>query len=194
MTAIARTPLTDLPPVAGSHALTEQPLNGKLNLRGNPQDADFLSAVATADLTLPVQANTVTRRASVTASWLGPDEWLITTPLDQVANLAARLRNALDQAHFALTEVSDYSTTLQLRGPLARQVLATAVPLDLRAHAFAPGQCAQTRLGHASILLWAIDHAPTYDIQIRWSFARYVFDLLARGIADCEAIQASANR
>ena len=171
MPATARTPLADLPAiVTGTHTLTEQPLSGKLNLRGNPRDAAFLGAVEQTLVALPAQANTVTRRQSIMASWLGPDEWLITTPLDQVANHAAQLRSAL------------------------AQILATATPLDLRAHAFAPGQCAQTRLGHAGILLWAIDDTPTYDIQIRWSFAQYLFDLLARGIADCEAMATLANR
>lgn len=195
MPATARTPLADLPAiVTGTHTLTEQPLSGKLNLRGNPRDAAFLGAVEQTLVALPAQANTVTRRQSIMASWLGPDEWLITTPLDQVANHAAQLRSALGQSPFALTDVSDYTTTLRLRGPQAAQILATATPLDLRAHAFAPGQCAQTRLGHAGILLWAIDDTPTYDIQIRWSFAQYLFDLLARGIADCEAMATLANR
>lgn len=63
---------------------------------------------------------------------------------------------------------SDARTALALRGPRARTRLAHLVPLDL--DAMQPGHCAQTLMGHLSVLL--LQHAPDhYELQCGASFA-----------------------
>lgn len=183
-------------PLEGGTRLRELAWRGKVNLRGDPGDAEFTRAAAEAlGVALPTAPNTVAAdaRAAVTVFWLGPDEWLIHCPLADTGALRRRLRERLAALHHAATEVTDYYTVLELRGQDARAVLARGCPLDLHARAFPPGGCAQTRFGNASVLLYqpagqlddgdanadeAADSA-TFWIQTRWSFTDYVWDYLA---------------
>lgn len=181
-------PLAHRAPVDGDVTLRELPLCGKINLRGDPGDASFTRAAADAlGVALPVQANTVATNERVTVFWLGPDEWLIHCKLNDVESLVQQLRARLAAQHFAVTEVTDYTTVLELRGDKSTEALARGCPLDLHARAFPIGACAQTRFGNASVLLYRpAQHAVVDDvagamfcIQVRWSFAEYVWDYLA---------------
>ena len=190
---LIRTALSDADPVSSAHMLAEAPLGGKLNLRGNPDDPAFRQAIEdTLELALPIQANTTVSDAERQLFWLGPDEWLISLPLDQLEDTRERLSQVLIDMHHALIEISDYYTVLELRGPQAREVIQSASPLDIRPENFGPGQCAQTRFGHASILLWPIDDTPAFGIQVRWSYAQYLYDYLAGSIRNAEALDRSA--
>ena len=186
---LIRTALCDADPVSRTHTLAELPLSGKLNLRGNSDDEDFRQAVeGVLELALPIRANTTANNAERQLFWLGPDEWLVTMPLEQLASIAESLNTALGTQHAAVTEISDYYTTVEFRGPQAREVIRAASPLDIRPENFGPGQCAQTRFGHASILLWPVDETPSFRIQVRWSYAQYVYDYLADSMRNAEAI------
>jgi len=179
-------------PIDGDLCLRELPWCGKINLRGDPGDANFTRAAAEAlGVALPLAPNTVAAdaRAAVTVFWLGPDEWLIHCPLADADKLLQELRRRLAALHCAVTEVTDYYTVLELRGVDAAAVLARGCPLDLHARAFPAGSCAQSRFGNASVLL----HRPAapdgggdssadstvFWIQVRWSFTEYVWDYLA---------------
>ena len=82
---INRTALSDFKPVAGEHSLIEALLNGKINLRGNPDNTEFTQAIEnTLGLALPREANTISASAGLRIFWLGPDEWLIHLPLKSV--------------------------------------------------------------------------------------------------------------
>ncbi|MGB1111123.1 MAG: sarcosine oxidase subunit gamma [Gammaproteobacteria bacterium] len=189
MNATPRTPLADKSPIQGDTSLRELPLNGKINLRGEPDNQVFLNLVSESlGVDLPLEANTVSQQAEVSALWLGPNEWLVYLPLDAVDAAMVKLKAPFEDMRAAATDVSDYYTLLELSGPDARAVIATGSPFDTRPQSFTPGQCAQTLIGHASIIINAIDKQPTYQIQVRWSFAEYLFDYLARGIADCRAV------
>jgi sarcosine oxidase subunit gamma len=186
-----RTALSGFKPVTGENTLIETPLNGKINLRGNPNNAAFIVGVEnTLGLTLPPTENTVTRSSELHIFWLGPDEWLIHLPLEAVEEKIHVLRETLDNQRVAMTEVSDYFSVLQLSGPQAREVIASASPFDIRAQHFATGQCAQTRFGHASILLWPLEDTPAFGLQVRWSYAQYVYDYLSQSIRNAQALNA----
>ena len=186
---ICRTALTDFKPVAGEHSLIEALLNGKINLRGNPENTGFTQAVQNAlGLVLPLEANTMSSSAGLRIFWLGPDEWLIHLPLETVDERIDILREALGNQHAAITEVSDYFSVLELSGPQARSIIASASPFDTRPQHFKTGQCTQTLFGHASILLWPLEDTPTFGIQVRWSYAQYVYDYLSQSMQNAEAI------
>ncbi len=185
-----RTALSDVNPVSEEHSLIELPLNGKINLRGNPDNAAFIEGVENAlGLALPPVANAVTSSTDLRIFWLGPDEWLIHLPLEAVNEKIHALREALVNQHVAITEVSDYFSVLELSGPQAREILASASPFDTRPQHFKTGQCTQTRFGHASILLWPLDKTPGFGLQIRWSYAQYIHQYLTQSIHNAEALK-----
>jgi len=173
-------PLSGRAGVAGGGvAIAERPLLGKVIVRGSIADAAFRDAVAEAAGTpLPTEANTVSTGDAATICWLGLDEWQIVSAEDAAAPLAAALIEKLAGQHAAVVDVTDYYLTIRVTGARARDILVKGTPFDLHPSLFAPGQCAQTRLAHASVLIHAIDDTPTYDLHIRWSMAEYLLDWL----------------
>ena len=52
---------------------------------------------------------------------------------------------------------------------------AKGCPLDLQPDVFRPGDCAQTHLAKANVLLQALDDAPTFHLTVTRSFAKYLW-------------------
>ncbi len=154
----------------------ERALLGHVNLRGDFQDERFAAAIEAAiGIGLPIARNTVVDGRGNTIYWLGPDEWLIVTSRDREATITRALRKSLDGSFAAVTEVSEGQTVIVLHGRAARHVLAKGCPLDLHPRAFAPGQCAQSHLAKATILVRQVDAEPTFEIVVRRSFADYLW-------------------
>ena len=65
-------------------------------------------------------------------------------------------------------------TMLHITGERAGELLATDCPLDLHPRAFAPGQCAQTRLAKAGMILSPLADSAGFEVIIRRSFADYL--------------------
>lgn len=174
-------PLNDLPGPAGGITLEERAFLGKINLRGDSGDDAFAAAVqGVLDCGLPTEPNTVASSGEVTVFWLGPDEWQVHCAEDAQHGLVKRLRAALEGRHSAIVDVSDYYVVMRLSGPKTLEVLGKGTPLDLHPRAFPTGACAQTRFGHATVLLHkAADDI--VDLQVRWSFAEYVWSYIVDG-------------
>lgn len=182
-----RTALTDVSPIEGTHTLNEVALCGKINLRGDITTPAFKQGVKTAlNLSLPDKANTLATADEKSIFWLGPDEWLIHVPLKATADTVDSLRSELGKLHVAITDVSDYFSVISLSGVQAREIIASACPFDTRKANFPIGHCAQTRFGHASILLWPSDDIPSFELQVRWSYAQYVYNYLCESIRNAE--------
>jgi sarcosine oxidase subunit gamma len=180
-------PLSGLRTPAGGVEMAERPYVGKVNLRGDPEDRKFRAAAEQQlGLELPVAPNTWTSNEDFTVYWLGPDEWAIYCRDGQQSATIDNLRRALDGSHAALTDVSDYYLVIRLTGDKARELLSKGTPLDVHPTVLGPGMCAQTCFGHATILLSCLDDAPTFDIQIRWSFAEYLWNFLVGGTVEYE--------
>jgi len=83
------------------------------------------------------------------------------------------LLHALAGTFCAVTEVGGGNEVLVLAAATAREALAGECPLDLDERAFGPGQCAQTRLAHAAILLRPLESGDM-ELVVRRSFADHV--------------------
>ena len=156
--------------------LGEAPLMDMLNLRGNPADAAFDSAVqSVTGLALPLVANTARMGADRQLLWLGPDEWLLQCPIGQGAALEVALRQALAEQHFAVVSVGHGNTVLRVQGPGAADLLSRGCPLDLHASVFAAGQVAQSHISRANATILCKQAGSHYEVTVRRSFADYLF-------------------
>jgi sarcosine oxidase subunit gamma len=167
---------------------------GHLNLRGDPADARFVEGVeGVLQQPLPVVPNTVSD-GDHRIFWLGPDEWLVSTPRAGLAALVADLDSALEGLHAAVNDLGGGQVLLRLQGAACREALAAGCTLDLHPRAFAPGRCAQTGLARAAVLLAPLGDPDAsgsedgMDLVVRLSFADYLLDWLAamageRGLA-----------
>jgi sarcosine oxidase, subunit gamma len=159
--------------------LREEPFVAMVDLRADPDGAAASRASAILGLELPTAPSTYVSNDTLTAIWMGPDEWLIAAGTRSAAELEAQLRAAVAEHGGAAVDVSAQRTTLRLSGPDAREVLAKGCSLDLHPKVFTKGTAAQTMLGLAGVVLIALNDAGTdYGILARSSFARYLADWL----------------
>jgi sarcosine oxidase, subunit gamma len=165
--------------------LAERAHRTQINLRGDGSDASFLQAAEKAvGFALPVAPNTTNTDGELTALWLGPSEWLLVAPPAREAGIMGRLRAGLVGLHAAVTDVSEARTIILVAGPRARDLLAKGTPLDLHPRVFGTGQCAQTALAKANVILRQIDDRPTFEVYILKSFSDYLFTWLERAAAE----------
>jgi len=199
----ARSPLADRAAAlaAAPVGLRELPLLAQVAVRlhdapGSPprragSPAGFAVVASALGFTLPDVPNTTTGDGTRTALWLGPDEWLIVGPAGTERALEATLADALPRDVGSVIGLSANRTVLELRGPLARDVMAAGCALDLHPRAFGPGDCAQTMVARAAVILHQTDAEPVYRIFVRGSFAGYLADWLLDAAAGVTAAPAS---
>jgi sarcosine oxidase subunit gamma len=153
------------------------------DLRVDPTGPVAAAVAEYLGVALPTAPSTYVESETATAIWLGPDEWLITSPFRTPEGLETGLREAIsleaevDDTGFtgSVVDVSAQRTTLRLRGEQVRDLLTGGCALDLHPRVFGRGAAAQTLLGQAGVLLMALDDIGThYQIVVRSSFAGYV--------------------
>lgn len=141
-----------------------------LNIRGSVNDRSFLEHVESVfQQALPLDFNTFTV-GDHCIYWLAPDEWLVVTNFD----LDSILQKISIKNNLHATNQTGGLTQLILRGNCARSLLAKGCTLDLSESNFLIGQCAQTGLSKAGILLALTDSLPSFSLIVRRSFAEYV--------------------
>ena len=130
---------------------------------------------------LPEPAGRAARVRGRTALWLGPDEWLVLGGDGEQGEIEDAFGDAL-----SVVDVSGQRTTLELRGPRAREVLEGGCSLDLHPWSFSAGRCAQTLLARADVVLWQVDDEPTYRLLVGCSFAPYLVGWLLDAMREHE--------
>ena len=148
---------------------------GKIDLRGDPEDRAFMSAVGRVlDLLLPTEPCQSAAQGDVGALWVGPDQWLITCPNDHARSVAGKLRDATSKTHASVTEISAGRTLFRLAGPSALDVLAKGCPLDLHPRVAKPGYVAGSVLAKTNAVIH-LREAHLVDIYLGRSFADYLW-------------------
>ncbi|MDE2925747.1 MAG: sarcosine oxidase subunit gamma [Acidobacteriota bacterium] len=158
--------------------LTERPFLGYVNLRGDAGDARFPAAVeGVLGVSIPVASNTIAEGEDITVCWMGPDEWLVILPPGAQTQCVTDLSQALGQLHASAVDTTGGYTLVNVAGGRRRELLAKGCTLDLHPRSFSPGQCAQTNLGKAGVLLIPrgdASDAESFDVIVRRSFADYL--------------------
>jgi len=106
------------------------------------------------------------------------------------AEILEALERAIGPEDGAAVDLSASRVLFELQGSWARDVLASCCALDLHPRVFEAGNCAQTLLAKAPVLLSQVDDAPTYRFFVRPSLASYVVSWLLDGI---EGVRAEAG-
>ncbi|MEZ5444609.1 MAG: sarcosine oxidase subunit gamma family protein [Gammaproteobacteria bacterium] len=177
MADILRSALRDA--AGGRLQIEEVPGLHYVNLRGDPAAPNVAGAVSDVlKIELPQQPNTLGASETAKVFWLGPEEWLLVSLSQSAAEIVSGLRLSLGGVHSAVTDVTSGYTTIRLRGASGRDVLAKGCALDLHPRVFGDGQCAQTLIAKAPVLIEALPATQAYELIVRRSFADYLWHWL----------------
>lgn len=164
--------------------LTEVRFPTLLNLRGDASDAAFGSGVESVlGLVPPAAPNTVSQTDEMAVLWLAPDEWLVVAS-GEAEDLPGKLEANLSGVFATVVDLSDNYVCIRIEGAQARRVLQKGWTLDLHPRAFGIGQCAQSMLAHAAVILRQISDEPGYELIVRPSFAKYTWEWLVDACAE----------
>jgi sarcosine oxidase, subunit gamma len=159
--------------------ITPRPFVAMTDLRADPTGPAAAAVARYLGVALPTTPSTYAESETATAIWLGPDEWLVTSPFRTPEELETALREAVsgEGAEFAgsVVDVSAQRTTVRLRGEHVRDLLSGGCSVDLHPRVFGRGAAVQTMLGQAGVVLMALDDIAThYQVVVRSSFAGYL--------------------
>ena len=165
---------------------------GKIDLRGDPNDRAFMSAVGRVlDLLLPTEPCRSAAQDGIAALWVGPDQWLITCPKAEVArrSLQGADRGARGDSHASVTDVSAGRALFRLAGPERRATCSprAAPSIFIPRTVVTPGYVAGSVLAKITALIHLRD-ADVIDIHVGRSFADYLWAWLEEAGMDCGLI------
>ena len=106
--------------------------------------------------------------------WVRPDEWLVVAPVGDRESLLAELATAVGPNDGAVVDISASRVAIDVIGPRSRDVLAACCPLDLHPRVFAVGQCAQSLVGRAPVLVQRLAGEDAWRVYVRPSLAGHV--------------------
>lgn len=163
---------------AGSDDLRiESPPSGSvINLRAAPSDDSLVTDVLRVlGVELPLLPNRWNGDERLAAVWLAPEEWLLLAPDGAAGEIERAVREARPtDPWLSLVNLSHNYTCLRLSGHRARDLLAAGCALDLRWTSFGAGDCVQTILAKANVILRATSEGSSIELWSRNSWARYL--------------------
>ncbi|GJL81183.1 MAG: sarcosine oxidase subunit gamma [marine bacterium B5-7] len=160
--------------------ITEYPFQGYHNLRLDIEAIAETSRssdnVEIAGIKLPLVPNRVIHNLdgdnTVTAYWLGPDEWLMANVDENTVDQFDAMEHALTNSFHSLTNISSAMTRIHLGGDCAVEILSQGTTFDIDERSFTVDACAQTMLAKSSVLIARATSG--FDLLVRRSFADYL--------------------
>ena len=133
MTLIRKAVLENLKIEKNGISIEELPFVGKLNLRGNPKDKDFLSNAGLILKTLiPLDPNTKIQNKDFQVIWLSPNEWLLSFINNDIfIEILNKLYNQLDPEKTSVTDISENKTIIRIEGSHTSELLRKFMVIDI---------------------------------------------------------------
>ena len=113
-----------------------------------------ISKIRLDDLSFPSSLNS-TSNTKTRILWLGPNNWLI---FSSVVDLIEKEKDQFNDTDFAITNISDSRTIIQLEGILVNDVLKKGCPLDI--NSLKEGDCANSVYNGINITIDFISDNP----------------------------------
>ncbi|MCS5557864.1 MAG: sarcosine oxidase subunit gamma family protein [Oceanospirillaceae bacterium] len=155
--------------------MKEDKYRGHLNLRGNPQDNAFTSAVEKVlGVDLPMAPSSSARNGDTVVYWLCPNEWLLILANGTQGQVEADLRSAMGGQHIAVTDISSGQTLVNLSGTGVAELMQKSTVYDCHESNFPVGKVVQTTFAKTGTTMCKLEDG-SYDLVIRRSFSDYFF-------------------
>ena len=113
--------------------IEEIPFVGKINLRGNIKDRDFLSnAGSVLNVLIPTEPNTKITNTELQIIWLGPNEWLLRfLKNENFIKILNELNNKLNPEKSSITDISENKTIIRVEGDKTTELLSKFMVLNI---------------------------------------------------------------
>ena len=186
MTLIRKTVFEDIKIEKNSVSIEELPFVGKINLRGNTKDRDFLSiAGSVLDILIPTEPNTKIENKNLQVIWLSPNEWLLNFIYNKnFTRIFENLSNKLNPENTSITDISESKTIIRVEGINTTELLRKFLILDIDSALNSNLKVAQTIFVKVPILI-VRNHkdqdTQSFDIHLNRSHTTYLKDLLLDG-------------
>ncbi len=131
----------------------------------------------------PLSSHVTGTRAAL---WMGPDEWTLLAPEDDLQAVTAALEEKLSTEPHALVDISHRQDAIIVSGAKAVWLLNTGVFMDLSEEAFPVGTVTRTLFHKAPVMIWRTG-PDTFAVEAWVSFMDYVAGLLVQSAAELEA-------
>ena len=151
----------------------------KLILRGKKRE--FISAIGKSlNILLPTEANTSTQSDKLTALWLSPDEWMISSnnPVNENSNnyeVEKLLNNNISKLNLgAVTDVTDQFVMINLKGNKIYDLFQTGSPFNFNDFQDKKGAVIQTILLKVDVIIHN-QNKNEVNLFVRRSFSQHLF-------------------
>ena len=167
-------------------SIKELPFVGKINLRGDTKDRDFISnAGSVLDILIPTEPNTKIQNKDLQVIWLSPNEWLLSFLNEShFFRILEELNNKLNPEKTSITDISENKTVIRIEGNKTTELLRKFIVLDIDNVLNSNLRVAQTIFVKIPILIIRNHNdqeRQSFDIHLNRSHSNYLRDLLLDG-------------
>ena len=186
MTLKRNTVLENLKIEKNGISIEELPFVGKINLRGDTKDRDFISnAGSVLDILIPTEPNTKIQNKDLQVIWLSPNEWLLSFLNDNhFIRIFEKLNNKLNTEKTSITDTSENKTIIRIEGNHTTELLRKFMVLDIDNALNSNLKVAQTIFVKIPILIIRNHYdqeMQSFDIHVNRSHTTYLRNLLLDG-------------
>lgn len=156
----------------------------RLSLRVRPASLDDAgNAFGAALPTKPMSCELGDKRAAL---WMGPDEWTLLAPEDDLGSVFEAIETGLKDQPHALVDISERSEAIIVSGEKAVWLLNTGIFIDFSLDAFPVGTVSRTIFHKSPVMVWRTG-PDTFVVEAWVSFMDYVSRLLVQSAGELEA-------
>ena len=186
MTLERKSVIEDLKVEKNGISIEEIPFIGKLNLRGNAKDKNFLSdAGSVLDTLLPLDPNIKVENTKFQVIWLSPNEWLIRFIKNDIFfKIYSQLNVQLNSEKTSVTDTSENRTIIRIEGKKSVELLRKFMILDIDKVLKDNSRVAQTIFVKIPVLIirnHLSEEKQSFDIHVNRSHTNYLRSLLIDG-------------
>ena len=163
-----------------NYSFRELPHCHKLLIRGNPNNAHFMSGVKKATgIELPTNSNeTLIHGEDSIIFNMTPDEWWLQCQKPEIFNkFHKNLSDTLNNIHASVVDISDYYSMIALEGDDLPKLLQKNSCFNFHPDNFRENDAISTRYASCNIHVYAKTQN-LFHLQTRWSHAEYLWDML----------------
>ena len=166
--------------------IKELPFVGKINLRGNSKDREFMSNTGSIlDIVIPTEPNSKIQNTDFQVIWLSPNEWLVSfLNDDHFLKIFEELNIKLNPEKTSVTDISENKTIIRIEGYNTSELLKKFMVIDIDNALNSNLRVAQTIFVKIPILIIRNHHdkdIQSFDIHVNRSHTTYLRDLLLDG-------------